>query len=259
MRLRMMMRTTMQRPNARGPVLLRRLVIAITFLLFAVSPSLVFADPVSPIGVQVLATGGRQLSLTSNGSTSAQGGNVTNINIDALTITKTWQGYYGNVTGNIHLDDANNNSFYVWGNGTSLSGQIYASRNSSINWSGVTCTTGAQRLAEETYLGVASTDGDSVVNTFNKTTHPGFNIGLNPIAADNCFSTYGLVNGSTQNSTFSQILLSDNVNSTIYATLIAYREYGYNGLQMDFQLLVGENEHVGNQGPTPYYFFVELN
>jgi len=28
---------------------------------------------------------------------------------------------------------------------------------------------------------------------------------------------------------------------------------------MDFQLLVGENEHDGFQGPTSYYFFVELN
>lgn len=217
------------------------------------------ATPIPPTDVMVFSSGSRQLPTVSNGTVLAQGGNVTQININALSITKTWQGYYGNVSGNIHLDDANNNTFYVWGNGTSLQGQIYASRNDTIQWTTVNCTDAAQRAAEEEYLGIAPSDGDSVMNTFNKTQHPAFNVGLRTISENSCFSTYGYVNGSTQNSTFNQILLSDEGNNTIYSTLIAYHTHGYNGQIVDFQLMVGENEHFGSAGPTAYYFFVELN
>jgi len=218
-----------------------------------------FAEPSAPLEVVIHSSGARQLPTTSNGTVYAQGGNVTQVNINALSITKTWQGYYGNVTGNIHLDDANNNSFYVWGNGTSLSGQIYAVRNSSPTWSTVNCSTATQRNNEEAFLGVSPTDGDSVTNTFNSTTHPSFNIGLNTIQSNTCFSTNINVNNTAQSSAFYQMLLADDGNNTIYSTIIEDDEYGFNSLKTDFQLIVGENEHGGNIGPTTYYFFVELN
>src|SRR3989339_761148 len=83
------------------------------------------ATPIGPSSLQVLNSSSRTLPPTSNSSIDARGGNVTQVNIDALSITKTWQGYYGNITGNIHLDDAANQSFYIWGNGT-LTGEVYA-------------------------------------------------------------------------------------------------------------------------------------
>lgn len=217
----------------------------------------VLGQPVAANGVQVISTGTRTISGTAN--VSAQGGNVTELRIDALSVTKTWQGYYGNITGNIHLDDANNNSFYIWGNATALRGQIYATRNSSPDWVTVNCTNATERGGEETYLGMVPADGDSVMNTFNKTSHPSFNVGLQPIAANSCFSTNIYVNGSEQATQFYQILLSDAASQTIYTTLIEKQEYGYNSQIMDFQLIVGENEHVGNIGPTTYYFFTELS
>jgi hypothetical protein len=228
------------------------LLVILVITLYGVS-----AQPVSVSGLQVLGSSTRSISGLSN--ISAQGGNVTEIRIDALSVTKTWQGYYGNITGNIHLDDANNNSFYVWGNATSLSGEIYATRNSSPDWSTVNCTNATQRLAEETYLGVVPADGDSVMNTFNNTAHPTFNVGLRPITANSCFSTNAFVNGSAQTTQFYQILLSDNASTTIYTSIMENNQYGYNGLVTDFQLMVGENEHDANVGPTTYFFFTELS
>jgi hypothetical protein len=234
-----------------------RAVVLLALVLMASQYAL--ADPVAATDLSVISSGSRTLSGSSNGTVSAQGGNVTELNIDALTITKVWQGYYGNVTGNIHLDDASNNSFYIWGNATQLTGEVYATRNASPIWSSVNCSNSTQRGLEETYLGVAPTDGDSVLNTFNRTSHPSFYIGLRQITANSCYSTYGFVNGTAQNSTFSMVLLADSNNNSIYTTMLVNDQYGYNGRRMDFQLLVGENEHIGSLGPTPYYFFVELS
>ena len=217
----------------------------------------VAAEPVAPTGLQILSTSTRTISGISN--TSAQGGNVTELRIDALSVTKTWQGYFGNITGNIHLDDGNNNSFYVWGNATSLSGEIYASRNSSPLWTAINCTNSTQRTAEESYLGVSAAEGDSVTNTFNTALHPSFNVGLRTIPSNSCYSTNAFVNGSAQATQFYQILLSDNSSNTVYTTLIENNQYAYDSRLADFQLMVGENEHDGNIGPTIYYFFTELS
>jgi hypothetical protein len=225
-------------------------------VMLAISMYGAFADPVPP-SLQEISSSTRTISGISN--ISAQGGNVTEIRIDALTVTKTWQGYFGNITGNIHLDDASNNSFYIWGNATGVSGEVYASRNSTINWASVNCTNATQRSSENAYLGVAGVDGDSVTNTFNSTYHPTFIVGLQTIQNSTCFSTNAFVNGTSQNSSFYQILLSDQYNNTVYTTLIENDKHAYNGRVSDFQLMVGENEHDGNLGPTAYYFFVELS
>jgi hypothetical protein len=229
------------------------------FLLLLLSGTLelVGAEPVSPLDMQVKSSSTRTISGLTN--VSAQGGNVTELRIDMLSVTKTWQGYFGNITGNIHLDDADNNSFYVWGNASSVNGEIYASRNSSPGWSSINCTNSTQVDLENAYLGVSSGDGDSVTNTFSATAHPAFNVGLRPITNDSCLSTNIYVNGTAQGDAFYQILLSDDADSVIYTTIIEDDQYGYNSRLMDFQLMVGENEHDGNSGPTLYYFFVELS
>ena len=217
----------------------------------------VYSVPVSPSGLNVLSTGTRTVSGTT--TLGAQGGNVTAVNIDALSVTRTWQGYFGNITGNVRLDDANNVSFYSWGNGTTMSGEVYASRNNSLNWSSINCSNVTQREQEETDLGVVAADADSVTNTFNSTSHPDIIIGTRTIAQNTCYSTNVNVNGTAQNTTFHQVLLADNWNSTVYTAIIANDQYGYNSQLVDFQLLVGENEHDGSSGPTTYYFYVELN
>jgi len=232
----------------------------LTGLLFVLVLShMAVAAPTSPLSVSLLNTSTRLLPNSSTSGIGAQGGNVTELAIDALTITKAWQGYYGNVTGNIHLDDAANNSFYVWGNATGVSGEVYASRNSSPDWSTINCSNTTQRTLENTYLGLSLTDGDSVINTFNATSHPSFYVGSRQMNANSCFSTNIFVNGTSQNTSFYQILLADETNNTVYTTIIESDAYGYNSRRMDFQLMVGENEHFGSEGPSSYYFFVELN
>jgi hypothetical protein len=70
----------------------------------------------------------------------AYAGNVTELIIDSLIISNGWQGYFGNVTGTITLDDANNNTMYDWVL-ANPSGEVYASISQVSDWDAVACAT----------------------------------------------------------------------------------------------------------------------
>jgi hypothetical protein len=226
-------------------------------LVMSFAATLVAADPNSAQSLTQVSSTKRDLSTLPPSTVGAQGGNVTELNIQALTITQSWQGYYGNVTGTVSLQDGNNNTFYNWSS-ASPSGEIYATRNASVSWTSVNCTNSSQRTSEETYLGQSATDADSVSNTFTTGSHPAFSVGSNSILASSCYRTYGYANNQSQSSNFVMVMLN-NAHNVIYTTIINDSATGFNGKAYDFELLVGENEKAGNIGATPYYFFVELS
>jgi len=234
----------------------------LVLLCFAVvSTVLVFADPYAPnSALTPISSGSRGTQQTAQ-SIGAQGGNVTQVNIDALTVTTSWQGYYGDITGEISLGDAGNNTFYNW-SVTTVAGEVYATRTASVTWGTVDCANATQISLEEGYLGQASTDGDSVTNTFNKRSHPALAVGTRNIAANTCNTTNAFSSNNTQSVNWTQVLLNQNVSTVgnvIYTTIINDTTVGFDGATHDFQLLVGENEKTGNIGATTYYFWVELN
>jgi hypothetical protein len=230
---------------------------ALGLLAVSFAAALAYAEPVSPTSLTQLSSTTRDLSTLAQQSIGAQGGNVTEINIQALTITKSWQGYYGEVTGVITLQDGTNSTFYNWSDATP-SGEVYATRSSSVSWTSVNCSTAANVTNEETYLGQAAADADSVSNTFAIGTHPAFAVGGNSIIANTCPRTFGYVNNNTQSTDFAMVLLASGDNR-IYTTIMEDSVTGFDGETHDFQLLVGENEKSGSIGATPYYFFVELS
>ena len=100
----------------------------------------VLADPSPATGVTPGISSRRNLSMLNSTSAQAEAGNVTRLDINAITITTSWQGYYGNVTGNIVLADANNESLYEWGNATSITGEVYATRTTTVTWNTINCS-----------------------------------------------------------------------------------------------------------------------
>lgn len=225
------------------------------FLLVLVAlPTPVSADPVAATGLVPGASTKRNLSMLNVTRVDAIAGNITRLDIDALSITQGWQGYYGNVSGSMVLANAENQSFYEWNNGTSVSGEIYASRNDSIDWDTINCSTPLQIAAEESALGMDASDVDSVSNTFNGT-GPAFTVAGNNL--NSCPATNVFVNGAAQGATYHQILLADGADRIVYSTIIDHASTGFDGNQWDFQLMVGENGHL-NSDPTHYYFWVEL-
>lgn len=188
---------------------------------------------------------------------NAIAGNVTQLSLNATGVTTSWQGYYGNISGQLVLADSSGNNFYDW-NLSSPAGEVYASRDNSITWSTVNCSNSSQITAEETYLGQSATDPDSVTNTFASTSHPDFYLGS--VNVSGCQSTQAYDSTGGPGTGFWQVLLSDSGDdATIYTTLIdEVIQTGFNNLDWHFQLLVGENGKNGDTSTTPYYFYVEL-
>lgn len=202
----------------------------------------------------------------------ALAGNVTALTIAAIGQTKTWQGYYGNITASITLDDANSNTFYNW-SAAEPRGQVYATLNNSITWGNVGCYdfasgTFADESTIETFYGIATDDVDGVAETFNQTDHPSFEVASRTMSG--CPTTYIFQNDAYQQQDFANVLLYDNstaINQTgwIYTTLIENKTAGstndlvcYNNQECDFQILVNDDGHGTDTQTTTYYFWVEI-
>jgi hypothetical protein len=204
-------------------------------------------------------------------SVDAIAGNVTALVITSIGQTKDWQGYYGNISGSITLDDANNFTFYNW-TSAEPRGQVYATLNDSIAWSGVECfnytnDSRAYWQTMESFYGIPTDGVDGINETFNQTDHPAFQVGSRTMTG--CPTTYVFQEDSYQQENFVNVLLFDpTINETgwIYTTVVENKTIGpsqsdllcYNGEPCDFQLLVNEDGHGTDTATTTYYFWVEL-
>jgi hypothetical protein len=200
----------------------------------------------------------------------ASAGNITGLVLEGISQTRAWQGYYGNISGTITLDDANNYTFYNW-ESSEPRGQIYATLDLSIGWTGVQCfnftnVSSANMSVMEAYYGIASDDYDGVNETFNNTDHQAFQVGSRTMTG--CPTTYVFQDDVSQVQNFTDVLLFDpllNDTGWIYTTLIETKAPNthakatcYNGDQCDFQLLVNDDGHGTDTATTTYYFWVEL-
>jgi hypothetical protein len=240
-------------------------------LLLLSSASIAFAAsvPEGPTTLTIDSTS-RRTAVTSP-TLEALAGNVTQLTVAGTTVTQTWQGYYGNITGTITLDDASNNTMYDW-TLASPEGEIYASQ-AAITWTSgnVQCYdlnmsdvghSDDVTLAElEAALGLATADIDGVDETFTEgTTYDDFYAGEYLIDAT-CPETQTYNGSETKDSnSFQEVLLYDNAsNEIVYTGIIEETEpTGFNDQPWDFQMLVGEDGHNGDTSTTTYYFYVEL-
>ena len=219
----------------------------------------VFAVPQGPTTLDIVSSE-RRATIPSF-AVEALAGNVTLLTITADSITRYWAGYYGNITGNIVLANAENQSLYRW-EVADPRGEIYASRNAAINWiNTIECMDPTDILNEETFLGMDSVnDYDTVDRTFNRTDHPQFYVGGTSITG--CPSTS--VNDTGLGSIFHQALIKSNdTDDTIYTAILEFpRTTGFDGGNWDFQMLVGEPGSGAQAYPygttTTYYFYVEI-
>ncbi len=186
----------------------------------------------------------------------AQAGNVTELIINATSITKAWQGYYGNISGTITLDNANNWTLYDWKMATP-SGKVFATRNNiGINWNTISCANAGNITAEDTSLG--NTGFADAINETFKGTSSAFYVGNTLLS--NCPKTNTYVNDSSQSSLFEEaILLDTSKNALIFTALIENRQTGFDNRTHDFQMIVPEKGRNGDTAVTQYYFYVELN
>lgn len=250
----------------------------VLFCLFFSSP--IYA--VIPFGADVSPQGNQSVQVNEAGSHAAIAGNVTELNIFGYTVTQSWQGYYGNVTGSIILGDQSSSVLYNWSL-ASPEGEIYASTNDSISWTNIQCfnftssgTYGddsAQRgktsyfgtnlsQLEETF-GIGWDDVDGVNETFSLSgigTHNSFYTNNLHFDEGECMSTQVYSNaGMGENDKFEEVLLYDpDTRSVVFASLLNEDEFGFDGTTHDFEMLVLEDGHDSDTAVTPYYFYLEL-
>ncbi|MBU0472053.1 MAG: hypothetical protein KKF89_04550 [Nanoarchaeota archaeon] len=251
--------------SSRKTALLGVLILLTIGIVFQVATAL----DVFPTGAEGVTHGASE---TFNGSqynpvsTVAEAGNITSIAIDAIGPTRFWQGYYGEITGEIVLEDAVGNTMYNWSS-TEPTGQIFATRGNAISWADVVCLAdgGAVSIAtEQEFYDMESYDMDNINRTFVVEDHPTFYIGEDLM--QNCNSTWTFINSLAQTSSFAEILLEDETSGyAIYSTFIENRNdgnstdpTGFDGATHDFQLMVPENGTANNADVTQYYFYVNI-
>ncbi len=223
-------------------------------------------------------------------SIPAIAGNVTELEISGTSITRSWQGYFGNVSGTITLDDANNHTLYNWSL-ASPEGEVYATNGTVVSWTNIQCfnftaagtdvsdsaecnetlvggTTslcGKNLTQLEEEFGIEWDDVDGVNETFNFTygtdTHDLFYTGYNEFSAGECtFTRLFGDSGQGENNEFEEVLLWDpDQNNTIFAALLEEDDVlGFDDTPKDFEMIVLENGHGTDTATTEYYFYIEI-
>ncbi len=265
--------------------------VLLSMALFIILSSFALAQTTTPTGPNTVTISHSARFSGENQSgyiIQAQAGNVTALVVDQRRITQAWQGYYGNVTGTITLDDTNNQTLYDWAL-AAPSGEIYASNGSVVQWNSMYCmnVSGIRNISGsdgagggpgvmyningsqiEKYFGINETDRDGLNETFNDTytDATGFRVGPVTIdVLDGCSLSHPFTDEAYNSAGWQELLLTDNA-SLVFTSILRdnadgfYSNDGGNQDAFDFQMLVLENGHVGSETTlTNYYFFVELS
>lgn len=221
---------------------MKRLSIIVTAaLIMSLGALFVIAD--QDAQTDVGATG--QYTVTSAEATLAEGGNVTEVNVTSTGSTDKWQGFYGNVSGNLALGDGAT-VFFNW-TGASFSA-IFASPGSTVDWGSVSGIAGAPAMnGKDTDYGFTNTDSDSITNTFGGAS---CTAGTYLAAADGA-TPYN----STTAGIWETCIGEDSggaLDDTVFGTNIASGD-SFAGTEVDYQLLVPVIAANDN-----YYFYLEV-
>jgi hypothetical protein len=257
----------------------KNLILFAIIFVFLLDISLVLA--VEPFGAITNQIGSERATPDNAQGISAIAGNVTELTITGFSITQSWQGYFGNISGTIFLADASDNVMYDWSL-ASPKGEIYASTNNSIVWNYVQClnfssdgtygddTANAGGTSEhgtnltllENSFGIASDDVDGIDETF-----PLLGSGHNTFYSNNlefsqgeCRNTRVFSNSSSgEDNKFEEVLLYEpTTSSVIFASILNENVLGFDNNPHDFEMLVLEDGHATDKSTTTYYFYTEL-
>lgn len=190
---------------------------------------------------------------------TAQGGNITTLSISMNSQTKTWQGFVGNLSANLTLEDTTGDKMYFW-NVTNISGEIYASRNGTIDWNYISVQNDC--AVDEDLTGKGS---DRVSKTFDPSSNTvNFSVGTIAINSSTSCSALPNVNNTKQKqlgtNLFENVILTrgttPNGNQSIYVGILQDSGVnGFDGQMYNFQLLLPVNR---TSGFTTYYLYAEI-
>jgi hypothetical protein len=244
-----------------------------------------FGASVNPVSPSVRAE-----EDVADSDTNAIAGNITSMDVSGFSVTQSWQGYFGNVTGVITLNDNADNVMYNW-SVASPQGEIYASTSNSLEWNYIQCFNldadgtydnasdillagetnqhGTNMTILEEQFGIAFDDKDGVNETFNYNgsqengedlSHELFYTNNLLFTEGECVATNLFADtDSAEDSSFQEVLLYEpSTASVVFASILDEDELGFDNEPHDFQMLVLENGHGTDTDTSTYYFWVEL-
>ena len=235
-----------------------------------------------PFGAEVTPGNSSRANATDPQSAPAQAGNVTELNIFGYSITQSWQGYFGNVSGTLTLSNSAGDAMYNW-SVASPRGQIYASVNNSLQWQYVQCfnyTSFGDFEDDKPQAGNTSLNGlnltqledmfniprsavdgvDETFNLFGVDGHRSFYTSSMLFGDGQCPSTRVFGSAGSQNKNeFEEVLLYEpESKSIVFTSLLNENLQGFDGKSYDFQMLVLEDGRGTNTETTNYYFYLEI-
>ncbi|MEM3364212.1 MAG: hypothetical protein QXS93_01745 [Candidatus Micrarchaeia archaeon] len=178
---------------------------------------------------------------------SIEGGNISDLNLSATSLTDRWAAFFGNLTGTIYLTSAagsTTNYVYRWSVTTINSGYVCASNSGAFNFLGAAAATAAG-VNSFYNLGNAA---DNATNTLTGTCTLNF-AGQGAINSAPAVDT-----GNNAADTFRTCAITDTTN---YAFCVAANATGNNylGNPAHYELMVPTTPDTGL---TTYYFYAEL-
>ncbi|MFP4403499.1 MAG: hypothetical protein ACLFPJ_04060 [Candidatus Woesearchaeota archaeon] len=172
------------------------------------------------------------------GDAEAEGGNVTNVDLDGTYSTQRWQGFYGDVSATLQLGLATD-VFYDFG--TVGVEAVYATQNQAFNFAGATNVDDVTGL--DTAWGY--TDGDDqIVDVYTETiSNDGYTdaLGVNPRTSD--FNSYAIGTAANPAS-------KDDV--AFGATVENAGATGFDGGTYNYELMLPAD------GIETYYFYMSI-
>lgn len=216
----------------------------------------VFADPT---GASISNNSTENGPTISPDSHAANRSTITTLILDSTQQDTFWKGYVGNVTGTLSLDDAAGFTIYDW-NLATITGEVYATRTSSIDLGSIGCALAGTITSENTFNNMSQGQVDTINATFNETAHAAFVAAGTSITADTCPSQALHVSDARQtpssSADFQEILLEDGSSNLLYVALINDGTTGFDNQVYDFQMILAESNVKST--PTTYYFYLEL-
>ena len=196
-----------------------------------------------------------------NDSIDTTAGTIYNFNLSVTEKTYRWVGLWGNITGSIVLKGTGaNDIFYQWtlSGGITAGSILYATTDpTGVDPTNFVGTNSTYLNQADTQYGYVTTVTDSITNTYT-----GVQTFQSPSMQNSITVNSTIVGGTWKNYFIKDV--SGNLASTndvVWAAEITPGQSAYNGQLADYELLIPENEEVGDgEGTvTTYYLWVELN
>ncbi len=185
------------------------------------------------------------------GNLSTEGGNVSGVNISSTQLTERWAAFYGDVVGNIFLNDLSGTNVYSWSWAPAAGGVVCLSTNSSL--SDPTTVTGAEGVDIDNAWSLTSSATDSGNSTFSSTN---CTIGIGTATISNAsYADTGSAGG------FRTCALKSATTPTkpdmLFCSSIISGGTLWNGAAGDYEVMVPTPEASGTN--ETYYFYANLN